>query len=111
MTCHHIIQEKFVEEKKVINLHYGKFNEEKILEIKLDINKRFIKYFDEPFDVTMIEILKEDNINKDKFLIPDWNYKNGYNSYLNDYFYLAGYLRNNEIRIFSGKINKYIRKA
>ena len=110
MTCYHIIQEKFVDEKKVINLHYVKYNEKKYLEIKLDRNKRFIKCFCEPYGVTMIEILKENNINEDNFLIPDLKYKNDYNSYLNDYFYLTGYTKNNVPKISSGKIIKILKK-
>ena len=62
----------------------------------------------------MIEILEEDNIKEDKFLEPDLNYKNGYNIYLNDYFYLAGYPQNNPIKIERsvsyGKITKILDK-
>ena len=35
-----------------------------------------IKCF-EDLDVTLIEILKNDNIKEDKYLFPDLNYKNG----------------------------------
>ena len=114
MTCHHVIQEKFVNAKKVINFYYGKFKKEKYFKIKLDRNERFIKCFVEPFDVTMIEILKEDNINENKFLNLDLNYKTDYNSYLNDYFHLAGYPKNNlnenERSTSSGKITKILKK-
>ena len=40
MTCHHVIQEKFVKEKISIKLYYGKYNEEKNFEIKLNRDKR-----------------------------------------------------------------------
>ena len=108
MTCHHIINKKFVEKKITITLYYGKFNEEKNFEIKLDNNERNIKYFEEPIDVTLIEIIKKDKINEDKFLVPDLNYKNGLNFYKNNYFYLAGYpinnMNENGRSISSGKI-------
>ena len=112
MTCHHIIQDKFVNEKKVITLYYVKNNEEEKFEIKLDRGKRCIKCFDKPVDITLIEILVEDNIKEDKFLEPDFSYKNGYNIYLNDYFYSAGYPQNNPIKvertISYGKITKIL---
>ena len=56
----------------------------------------------------MIEIIEKDNIKEDKFLMPDFSYKNGYNIYKNVNFYLAGYPQNNsnenERSISSGKI-------
>ena len=107
MTCHHIIQEKFILENIAIKLYYGKYYEEENLAIKLNRNKRFIKCFDK-VDITLIEILEEDNIKEDKFLLPELNYKNGYDTYLNNYFYLAGYPQKNQIEIersiSSGKI-------
>ena len=112
ITCYHVIQERFVNKKMVITFYYGKYNEEENFKIKLDRNKRFIKCFDKPFDVTLIEILKEDNIKEDKYLIPDLNYKNGYNLYEDDYFYLAGYPENNLYSngrsISSGKLTKIL---
>ena len=67
-------------------------------------NKNILKY--KPYDVTFVEILKEDKIGEDKFLVPDFSYKNGYNFYANEknYFYLAGYPQNNERSISSGNI-------
>ena len=114
MTCHHIIPEKIINEEKIINLHYRELNKEKNLEIKLHRDKRLIKCFEEPFDVTMIEILDEDNIKKDKFLIPDLNYKNDYISYLNNNVYSVRYpeknFNKNETSISYGKITKILEK-
>ena len=62
MTCYHVIKEKFVDEKNVITLYYGKYNEEESFKIKLDRNKRYIKCFDKPIDATLIEIIEEDNV-------------------------------------------------
>ena len=76
MTCQHVIKEEFVERKKDITLYYGKSTEEKKLIIKLDRDKRYIKCFKKPLDVTLVEILDEDLIKKDKYLEPDLNYKN-----------------------------------
>ena len=114
-TCYHIIQKKFVDEKITITLYYGKFGKEKKINIKLDKNKRLIKCFDRQIDVTLIEIIKKDNIKSDKYLVPDLNYKNGLNLYKSNFFYLAGYPRNNlnenERSISSGKITDIINKA
>ena len=113
ITCQHVIKENFVKEKKVIKLYYGKAKEEKNFEIELDKGKRNIKCFDTPYDVTLVEILKEDKIGEDKYLIPDFSYKNDYNFYLNknNYFYLAGYPQNNERSISSGKIIKILEES
>jgi len=112
MTCHHVIKEKFIMENISIKLYYGKYYEEENLEIKLNRNKRYIKCFDKPVDITLIEILEEDNIKENKFLLPELNYKNGYNTYLNNYFYLAGYPQKKQIEIersiSSGKITKIL---
>jgi len=113
ITCQHVIKENFVKEKKVIKLYYGKAKEEKNFEIELDKGKRNIKCFDTPYDVTLVEILKEDKIGEDKYLVPDFSYKNDYNFYLNknNYFYLAGYPQNNERSISSGKIIKILEES
>ena len=112
ITCNHIINESNVIEAIVTKLYYGKVNKEKKLEIKLDRNERYIKCFDKPLDVTLIEIIEKDNIKEDKFLMPDFSYKNGYNIYINENFYLAGYPQNNsnenERSISSGKIIKIL---
>ena len=51
--------------------------------IKLDANKRFIKCFSKPTDISMIEIIIEDHIKeKISFLWYDFNYSLGYNNYL-----------------------------
>ena len=57
--------------------------------MNLKLNKRFIKYFPEPKDITIIEIRSNDAIFDDiEFLNFDLNYKFGYNIY-------------NNIRVFS----------
>jgi len=71
VTCQHVIKEEFVRKKKKIRFYYGEYDNEKELEIEL--KERNIKYFVEPLDATLIEILEEDNISKDKFLKVDLN--------------------------------------
>ena len=91
IICHHIIKEEFVNKKININIKYGKFDEEINLEIKLDRNERFIKCFDRPINVTLIEIKQKDKISEDKYLFPDLNYKNGYNQYKKIIIFAGGY--------------------
>ena len=95
-----------------ITLYYGEFDNEKEFNIKLDENERYIKCFDRPLDVTMIEIIEKDDIIKDNFLLPDLNYKNGLELYDNKSFYLAGYPKNSknefERSSSSGKITDII---
>ena len=52
----------------------------------MNTNKRFIKCFQTPKDVTLIEIIKSDGITEDKFLVPHLNYKNGFQVYENQIF-------------------------
>jgi len=111
MTTHSIIGENLVRDKEVIKFNYREEDKEKNIEILLDRNKRYIKCFGEPLDVTLIEILDEDNIKRDIFLEPDLNYKNyknGYNFYKDKLVYLLGYPQTNSTegdkKIKTGKI-------
>ena len=109
LTCNHVIEQKHVESKTIIKIFYGSKNYESSKEIKLDKDQRFIKCFKKPIDVTIIQILNNDFIGYNKYLIPDYNYKKGYNIYLNGNFYLGGYpiFKSNYVRerhICSGKI-------
>ena len=107
LSCFHYIPENCFENKEAINILYGKKDKEKIKQIELDDNKRFIKR-DKNRDIILIQILKYDNIIDSKYLYPDLNYKNGYELYRNKNFYLAGYpSENNEERcISSGEIKR-----
>ena len=62
----------------------------KKIKIKLDKQNRFIKCF-EDLDSTIIEVLEMDNIEEDKYLFPDLNYKSGFDQYLETEIYTAGY--------------------
>lgn len=109
LTCHHSIEEKNVNLKKNINIFYGKSKNETKKTIELNKDKRFIKCFKE-LDVILIEILKNDNINEEKYLFPDLNYKNDLSHYIDIPIYTAGYpnvnIYNKERHISSGKIEK-----
>ena len=108
-TNYHIIEQEDLNDKKTFYIYYGPKDKEKKVSIKLDRNKRIIKLFKKPVDVTLIEILQIDNIPEDKYLFLDDSYlKDGFESYVDKNFYLAGY-PNNEINagdifLCSGKI-------
>ena len=110
-TNYHVVSQQFVDSKIEISIYYGKKNKETKKIIKLDTNERFIKCFEEPKDICLIKIIESDKIPEDKFLSPDLNYKNGFNEYENENFYLAGYPRVDnqflgERHISSGKIKE-----
>ena len=75
LTCNHSITQEDVDSKQQINIYIGKSeNEEKIV-ITLDDKNRLIKTYDD-LNVTLIQVLKEDNIKEKRFLYPDLNYEN-----------------------------------
>lgn len=99
-----------IDSKKEIDLYYGKkYNETKI-SIKLDKKERYISYFDDEKDVTVIEIIDKDKIPENKYLLADLSYKYGYDIYKNGKFLLAGYpkdpLYEKERHISSGEIKE-----
>ena len=110
LTCNHVIDERYINSKDIIYIFFGKMNKEIQIKIKLDINERNIITFKPPTDIILIEILDLDNIPKDKYLFPDYNYKNGYDYYKDKNLYMAGYPMidpsKSERAICSGKIIK-----
>ena len=107
LTSSHLITRKHIEHNLYFNIIYGKKENEIIKKIKLDINERFIRIYDEnSIDITLIEIIESDNIPEDRFLIPDYNYKNGYDIYLEKDIYSVGYidLLKDEKSLFFGTI-------
>ena len=66
MTNEHVITKELIKERKNINFYYD--FESKTKEICLNTDERYIKDFrDINIDVTIIEILPKDNIDKDYF--------------------------------------------
>ena len=110
LTCNHVINDEYINSKEIIDIYYGKVNQEINKKIKLDKNIRLIKTYKAPIDITLIQIIKSDNIPEDKYLFPDYNYKNGFEFYnnKNNNFYMAGYPKiggkKAERAISSGKI-------
>ena len=76
MTCEHVIKREMVNQRKTIKFYYDSLNA-KLKEIVLNPNERLIKDFRNlneikySIDAIVIEILPEDNIPKEFFLLPD----------------------------------------
>jgi len=97
ITCEHCISQKNIDSKITVLIYYKEENNEIKKEIELNNNKRFMKCFiDIDIDVTIIEIIPEDNIPEDKYLVPDLNYKYGYEQYINKEIFIGGYSNKNK---------------
>ena len=107
-TCQHVISQDNIKNKITFNVYYGKNDNERYRQIKLDNDIRDIKVFKEE-DVTLIEIIEKDKISENKYLKADLNYQYGYYIYKDKNLYLAGYPKYfNSRTISSGKIKEII---
>ena len=69
MTCEHIITNEIIENNRTIEIYYD--NQKKRIKIELNKNERFIRHFlDFNIDCSIVEILPNDNVSEDYFLIP-----------------------------------------
>ena len=101
ITCDNIISAEDMDNKETIIIYFiSNENEEKR---SIQINGRSHFTFFAPLNISLIEILDLDNISKDKFLLPDLNYKKGYELYLDKSYYIAGFENNN-----NNKFEKFI---
>ena len=102
MSNEHIIRKDLINNNNICILYD---NENKLLNIKLDISKRYIKSFkDYDLDITTIEILDEDNIPKDYFLRNNLQTDN--NRIINSEIYIPQYAQGKELVYARGKIIK-----
>ena len=109
MSCEHIIKQELIMQKEKINFYYDK--ESKMKEIILDKDERFIKDFiDIGIDVTIVEIIKSDNINEDYFLLPNIDYMNNLSKLNNKKIHIPQYPKEENLSYEKGtiiKINNY----
>ena len=107
MTNEHIITEKMIEDKEEIEVFYN--NQKKRIKIILNNDQRFIQSFkDMQIDCTIIEILPEDNINEDYFLVPNIDYnEENYKSLINQMIYIVQFPRG-KLSHSEGKITNII---
>lgn len=107
VTTSDVITSEHLDDEEIINMYYGKSENETKLQIKIEKRSYFIFYH--PADITIIEMLDSDNIPNDKFLNADMNYKHGYDIYKENNLILAGYHQNGKVFekfISYGEINK-----
>ena len=100
-TNYHVINQEYIND----NIELEIWNKEKM---NLNLNQRYIKYFKDQKDVTIIEIKEKDEIYKDiKFLDYDSNYKEkGYNCYENADLFTLEHPLGNDVSSASGTILK-----
>ena len=105
VSCEHVINEKMIDSGETIEVLYN--NEKYSLKINLCENKRFVRnYRYLNIDATVIQILDKDNIKKDLFLLPNYEYKNGYEQFENNEIYILQYPGGKEISNAFGNITK-----
>ena len=108
ITCNHCIDEGMLDQEIFIFDKISKV--ERSFYIKLDKNKRFIKYYkkSDNLDITVVRIYKSEIDVGMNFLIPDKNYINGYDHYLEyDQIFVFGYPKNETQKLSYGHIVDY----
>ena len=105
----HIIKNEIIKNNNII-IYIFYDNENKCANIKLGNKKRYIKSFiDKELDITVVEILDEDNISKDYFLFPETEAMIN-NRLINNNIYIPQYVKGKELMNARGiikDINKY----
>ncbi len=106
LTNNHVISQDMVNANSIIEIEND--SGEKI-ELKLNKNERYIKCFDKPIDITIIQIKNSDMIDKYfQFLLYDTNYKNGYSNYEKQTIFALQHRLGNQLQFGSGIILKNI---
>ena len=103
MSNEHVITNNMIESKEDIDIYYD--NQHKKLKITLDRIKRCIKEFRYlNLDITVVEILPEDRVDKDFFLLPNLEYIMGYEQFLNKNIYISQFPGGGNLNNSIGKI-------
>ena len=103
ITNGHIITDEMLNRGDTIRFYYD-INNRKNKTIYLKKDERYIKNFNDiKIDIIVIQILPEDNIEKEYFLFPDTNYMNNYNELKNKDI-ITLYYSGNNVYHFDGKI-------
>lgn len=103
----HVIEEKLLNKDNDIYFSYD--NEFKKVNINLNNKERYMKSFkDIGLDITIVEILEEDNISKDYFLYPELKEKKN-EELIDSSIFIPQYPGGNELMNAKGKI-KHMKK-
>ena len=102
ITCYHVVNSKIkkfdieIWNKKIFNF---------------ELKNRYIEYFEDPLDITVIELKKSDEFfNYIDYLDYDLNYIKGYSQYKNINIFNIGYPKGLNVAAESGLIEKIIDK-
>ena len=99
----HVIQKKFLNDEYIIKISYD--NEFITKYIDLNNNKRYMRSFTNiGIDLTIVQILEEDNISKDYFLYPDEQNIN--NELINSSIYIPQFPGGKQLMNAKGKIKE-----
>ena len=101
VTNEHVITSNLVQSKEEIIIKYN--NEQKELRLKLDEDKRLIRCFMPDYDVTLIEILEDDNIDESYFLYP-YIYVCPNDAFINKEIQIIQFPEGNKLSFSEGKI-------
>ena len=99
----HLITNEIIEKNKTIEIYYD--NQKKRIKIKLNKNERFIKNFFFFFiDCTIVEILPNDNISEDYFLLPNIDYSNNFDDLKEKKVYIPQFPNGGNLSYSKGEI-------
>ena len=103
LTNYHVIEKESVKKQYPIII---KFENKREIPIKLNKENRYIKYFERPKDITIIEILDSDNITDISFFNYNKGYTEGYNQYVNKDIVILQFPKDLNLSTSQGKITK-----
>ena len=99
----HIITQDMIDSKEILEVYYNKQNNK--INICLDKNKRFIQdYIYIGINAIVIEILEEDNISQDFFLLPNLDYLKGYEQFKYDEINIINENKSSHVKFNVGMI-------
>ncbi len=103
MTNEHVVTREMIEKKEEIEIKYE--NQRQTLIINLDSKERIIKDFLYlNIDLIIIQILPKDKINDCYFLLPNLEYLNGYDQFVDKEVYILQYAQGGNLQFSVAKI-------
>ena len=105
MTNEHVVKKKSIENIEIINISYNYKKEN--LRIELNSSLRYIKAFnkdEDKLDITIIQIIPEDNIDIGICLEPELKYQDNYNELIGKEIFVIQYPGVEDLSFSEGKI-------
>ena len=106
ITNQHVITKDMVDNKEAITIIYD--NENKVLKLRLDIKKRIIVCFKDFYylDITLVEIIKDDKIKDEFYLLPDVDHNNQFQNFNKKNIEIVQYPEGKVLSFSGGKIEE-----